>query len=87
MLFTFEKLISFHGKAYDWNPQIDAESLLRQAGDAGFLLRTKIRYAIEILDELYQYGEKGETTIGTLTEEDIVREDDSSEEENPEEGK
>lgn len=87
MLFTFEKLISFHGKAYDWNPQIDAESLLRQAGDAGFLLRTKIRYAIEILDELYQYGEKGETTVGTLTEEDIVREDDSSEEENPEEGK
>lgn len=35
----------------------------------GYLLRTKIRAAIEFLDQLYQYGRAGNTTINELGEE------------------
>jgi carboxynorspermidine decarboxylase len=37
--------------------------------NAGYLLRTKIRTAIELLDQLYQYGEAGNIRTGTLTSE------------------
>ncbi len=35
----------------------------------GYLLRTKIRAAIEFLDQLYQYGKAGRATINELGEE------------------
>lgn len=38
-----------------------------QAG--GYLLRTRIRSTIEFLDQLYQYGEAGDTKIDELGKE------------------
>ena len=63
-----EKIREIHGKAYGWNAGIDMDTLLKASKDGGYLLRTKIRAAIELLDQLYQYGEAGNTVIGTVTE-------------------
>ena len=59
----------FHGKAYGWTPAISEEALLKATENSGYLLRTKIRAAIEFLDQLYQYGEVGETRIAELEKE------------------
>ena len=59
----------FHGLAYDWHPQVSPETLYANTEAAGFLLRTKIRAAIELLDQLYQYGEAGKIRITELGEE------------------
>jgi len=49
------KLLSFHAKAYDWKPQVDVRTIQTTTDSGGYLLRTKIRSAIEYLDQLYQY--------------------------------
>lgn len=56
----------FHGRAYDWTPAVSTETLYRETEAGGYLLRTKIRAAIEFLDQLYQYGEAGKTKINEL---------------------
>ena len=65
----------FHGRAYGWDPQISTDTLFRAAQSGGFLLRTRIRAAIEFLDQLYQYGSAGDVKVGSLTvgnyEEDV----------------
>lgn len=63
---TLEQIQYFHGKAYDWNPQISAETLYLETEAAGYLLHTRIRAAIEFLDRLYQYGSAGKTKITEL---------------------
>ena len=63
------KIQDFHGKAYGWTPNLSAASLAASAQSGGYLLRTKIRAAIEFLDQLYQYGKAGNTTINELGEE------------------
>lgn len=83
------KIQEFHGRAYDWTPNLSADTLLQATMSGGYLLRTKIRAAIEFLDQLYQYGKIGNTSISALgTEdfseeepslEDLLREDDSQE--------
>ena len=40
----------YHGLAYDWNPDISEETLYKETEKGGYLLRTKIRAAIEFLD-------------------------------------
>ena len=69
LLEIYTKLQSFHGKAYDWAPEISPETLLKKTQGSGYLLRTRIRGAIEILDQLYQYGEAGETKVDELGKE------------------
>ena len=59
----------FHGRAYDWTPAVSEETLLKATENGGYLLRTKIRAAIEFLDQLYQYGEAGDTRITELGKE------------------
>ncbi len=66
----------FHGKAYDWTPAVSEETLLKATENGGYLLRTKIRAAIEFLDQLYQYGEAGETRITELGKECLDDEED-----------
>lgn len=56
----------FHGRAYEWNPDVSVESIARATQAGGYLLRTKIRAAIEFFDQLYQYGEAGNTRIDEL---------------------
>ena len=63
------KIQDFHGKAYEWTPGLSIDSLTVATQSGGYLLRTKIRAAIEFLDQLYQYGKAGKTTINELGEE------------------
>ena len=60
------RVMDYHAKAYDWTPSVTAETLMNASMSSGFLLRTRIRSAIEQLDQLYQYGDTGEITIGKL---------------------
>lgn len=69
-----EKLMVFHGKAYDWNPKVPVEEIARAIQSGGYLLRTKIRAAIEYLDQLYQYGQTQEMAIGELGRESFEEE-------------
>lgn len=68
------RIQEFHGKAYGWTPQISAETLYRTSEAGGYLLRTKIRTAIELLDQLYQYGEAGGIRITELGKESFEEE-------------
>ncbi|MDR3364281.1 MAG: ATP-binding protein [Clostridiales Family XIII bacterium] len=61
-----EKIREHHASSYDWQPQIDAERLTLATEKHGYLLRTRIRAAVEILDQLYQYGEAGDIRSGAL---------------------
>lgn len=63
------KIQDFHGRAYEWTPNLSVDSLEAATQSGGYLLRTKIRAAIEFLDQLYQYGKAGKTTINELGEE------------------
>lgn len=69
---------SFHGRAYDWHPEVSAETIYAATEAGGYLLRTKIRAAIEFFDQLYQYGEAGKTKITELGRE-VLDEDDTPE--------
>ncbi|MCD8105127.1 MAG: ATP-binding protein [Lachnospiraceae bacterium] len=60
------KIQDFHGQAYGWTPNLSVQTLARSTQSGGYLLRTKIRAAIEFLDQLYQYGKAGRTTINEL---------------------
>ncbi len=63
------KIQDFHGRAYGWTPNLSVASLAESTQSGGYLLRTKIRAAIEFLDQLYQYGKAGKTTINELGQE------------------
>lgn len=63
------KIQDFHGKAYEWTPNLSAASLAASTQSGGYLLRTKIRAAIEFLDQLYQYGKAGNTAVNELGKE------------------
>ncbi len=65
----------FHGMAYDWHPQLTPETIYENTQGVGYLLRTRIRAAIEMLDQLYQYGEVGRVKITELGRESFEEED------------
>lgn len=76
ILQTLLRVQEFHGQAYDWTPNISAKTLHETAlAGGGYLLRTKIRAAIEFLDQLYQYGEAGHTRIDELGQESFEEEE------------
>lgn len=60
---VLDKIQGFLGRAYGWTPNLSIETLSEAIRSGGYLLRTKIRAAIEFLDQLYQYGRAGKTTI------------------------
>ena len=66
----------FHAKAYDWNPQVSEDALYRASESGGYLLRIRIRAAIELLDQLYQYGDAGTTVLRELQKESFEEEED-----------
>ena len=66
---VLEKLKDFHGRAYQWEPQVSVDTLEKITQSGGYLLRTRIRAAIEYLDQLYQYGDSANTVITELAEE------------------
>ena len=63
------KIQDFHGRAYGWTPNLSVASLAESTQAGGYLLRTKIRAALEFLEQLYQYGKAGKTIINELGEE------------------
>jgi len=65
----------FHGRAYDWHPQVSPVAVYEATETGGYLLRTKIRAAIEFFDQLYQYGEAGRTRITALGRESFEEDD------------
>ena len=65
----------FHGRAYGWQPQVSPEAIYAATESGGYLLRTKIRAAIEFFDQLYQYGEAGKTKITQLGKETFEEDD------------
>ena len=65
----------FHGRAYGWHPDVSPETLYAATESGGYLLRTKIRAAIEFFDQLYQYGEAGKTKITELGKETFEEDD------------
>jgi hypothetical protein len=72
---TLLRVQEFHAQAYDWDPQVSADTLLQSAqAGGGYLLRTKIRAAIEFLDQLFQYGEACGTRIDALGKETFEEE-------------
>lgn len=71
------KVTEFHSRAYDWKPEIDMDDFLKSTESKGYLLRTRIRAALEYLDQIYQYGQPGEIKVKSpdqvnISEEDIV---------------
>ena len=70
----------FHGDAYDWSPEVSAEAVYDATEGGGYLLRTKIRAAIEFFDQLYLYGEAGKVRITQLGKEILEEEVPSLEE-------
>ncbi|MBT9138790.1 MAG: hypothetical protein DDT31_01366 [Syntrophomonadaceae bacterium] len=68
ILSILELVQVFHGKAYDWHPQLDVREVLKASENRGYLLRTRIRAAVELLDQLYQYRQAGEIRINELGE-------------------
>ena len=75
ILRVLESIQEFHGMAYDWEPQIDPETIYNETEGAGYLLRTRIRAAIELLDQLYQYGKVGRISITELGKEHFEEDD------------
>jgi hypothetical protein len=63
------KIIDFHTRAYSWRPGANMPDICEMAWSRGYYLRTKIRAAIEYLDQLFQYGDAGEITAGELDQE------------------
>ena len=75
----FASIQEFHGLAYDWEPRVSPETLYANTEGGGYLLRTRIRAAIELLDQLYQYGEAGKIRLTALGEESLAEEEETPE--------
>ncbi len=64
-----ERIREIHSQAYHWSPQISLDELENASKLGGYLLRTKIRAAIELLDQMYQYGDTEAVSISKLSNE------------------
>ncbi|MBQ6720994.1 MAG: DUF2791 family P-loop domain-containing protein [Clostridia bacterium] len=72
---VISRIIDFHAKAYDWKPDLDVGKVVEVAQEGGSLLRTKLRSAIEYLDQKYLYGDGGHVSVGALEQEDLSAEE------------
>ena len=75
ILGVLEQVQDFHGRAYEWAPQLDVREVLKATETRGYLLRTRIRAAVECLDQLYQYGQAGNIQINALGEPQYLEDD------------
>lgn len=65
---VLQKLQEFHGRAYEWQPNFDINDVQKSTDSRGYLLRTRIRAAVEYLDQAYQYGQGGDISVENLTQ-------------------
>ena len=75
VLVVINKIIDFHMKAYGWQINVERSFIITKAEKSGALLRTKLRTAIELLDQLYQYGEVRDIHTEELMNESFDEED------------
>jgi hypothetical protein len=75
---VLSKVLRYHGLAFGWTPRMDPEVFLLATDPYGYLLRTRIRAAVEMLDQLYQYGEVGEIQVTELGQISFDEDDESS---------
>jgi hypothetical protein len=61
---VLDRIRELHGRAYGWEPSADA--LSSGGGERVYLLRTRIRAAVERLDQIYQYGTSSGITVASL---------------------
>ena len=61
-------LLTFYKRAYDWHPDLDMNEIMKHSDHRGYLLRTRIRAAVECLDQLYQYNRVSNIHINKLGE-------------------
>ena len=59
-------LLDFYMRAYDWHTTLDMGEILKRTDHRGYLLRTRIRAAVECLDQLYQYNQVSDIRINAL---------------------
>lgn len=67
ILGVLQRVTELHGRAYGWPPKIDVQELFRVTDKKGHLLRTRIRAAVEYLDQLYQYGDCAGIAVGEVS--------------------
>jgi len=72
---VLDSIREFYALAYDWRPEVTADGLYAATEAGGYLLRTRIRAAIEYLDQLYQYGDAAEARFTELRRESYTEED------------
>ena len=70
-----QKVEEFHSRAYDWKPEINMDDFLKSTESRGYLLRTRIRAALEYLDQIFQYGHPGEIIVNNPDQPNISEED------------
>ena len=75
---VIRRIRDFHAAAYDWQPDESEDDLLRVADNSGYLLRTRLRAVIEMLDQEYQYGSTQKISVGELQKETYAENDDIS---------
>jgi hypothetical protein len=68
ILAVLQQVQDFHSRAYDWQPNLDGRKIFNASENRGYLLRTRIRAAVELLDQLYQYGQVGDIRINSVGE-------------------
>jgi hypothetical protein len=61
-------LLDFYTRAYDWHPNLNIAEIVKRTDHRGHLLRTRIRAAVECLDQLYQYNQVADIRINELGE-------------------
>lgn len=72
---VIKKICDFHARAFDWSPGADIEQAVTESEKGGYLLRTRIRRAVELLDQYYQYGQAGNITVNELRQTELEGED------------
>jgi hypothetical protein len=63
---VMEKLKGFYQRAYHWDSDIDMSEIMKNTDTRGYLLRTRIRAAVECLDQLYLYKQASDIRIDGL---------------------
>ena len=59
-------LFDFYTRAYNWHPDLDIGEIVKRTDHRGFLLRTRIRAAVEYLDQLLEYNQVADIKINEL---------------------
>ena len=66
LTYSLKTIVDIYSKAYGKDYSGHAEKVIETASSSGYLLRTKIRAAIEALDQISQYGDEGVISAGAV---------------------